>query len=259
MMLRYETRRAIAGLAAVFVNLIAMAAHGENPPEVLPRDPANASFWVRLDTVGADPLFPAMSWYQPLAALEGAPGSFIPLAREGHRSFSPQTIDEVTSYADATKGEALLVARDGVLQIEHYTQGGSEAPSHAFSTHSMTRVLGAVAIGILIDRGRIPSVDVAASTFSPGIRFGAPGPWSQIQGTTGQDLRIFQPGVRVNWRDRAACDRRALCDLSQRLALAPLRRERRVRRTRQTRRHSSYAGVLAGQAGGLGTRRRPYS
>ena len=31
----------------------------------------------------------------------------------------------------------------------------------------MTRVLGAVAIGILIDRGLIPSVDVAASTYLP--------------------------------------------------------------------------------------------
>jgi CubicO group peptidase (beta-lactamase class C family) len=133
----------------------------------VPRDEANASFWNRLDTIGADPLSPALSWYQPLATLQGAPGPFIPLAHEGDRSFSPQTIDEVTSFADATKGDALLVARDGVLQIEHYTPGGSDTPTHAFSAHSMSRVLGAVAIGILIDRGLISSVDVPASTYLP--------------------------------------------------------------------------------------------
>ncbi len=166
-MLAYTMRRAMVGPAAVFVTLFALGAHAESPPEALPRDPANASFWTRLDTVGADPLFPALSWYQPLAVLEGAPGSFIPLAHEGDRWFSPQTIDEVTSYADGTKGDALLVARDGVLQIEHYTPGGSDSPTHVFSTHSMTRVLGAVAIGILIDRGLIPSVDVTASTYLP--------------------------------------------------------------------------------------------
>ncbi len=166
-MLGCKMRRAMIRLAAVLVTLFAQTAYGASPPETLPRDQANASFWNRLDTVGANPLFPALSWYQPLATLEGAPGPFIPLAHAGDRSFSPQTIDEVTSFADGTKGDSLLVAHDGVLQIEHYTPGGSDTPAHDFSTHSMTRVLGAVAIGILIDRGLIPSVDVPASTYLP--------------------------------------------------------------------------------------------
>ncbi len=160
-------RRVTIGLAAVFVSLFGQTTYGASPPDALPRDEANASFWNRLDTVGADPLFPALSWYQPLGVLRGAPGPFIPLANEGDQSFSPQTIDEVTSFADATNGDALLVAHDGVLQIEHYTPGGSDTPTHDFSAHSMSRVLGAVAIGILIDRGLIPSVDVPASTYLP--------------------------------------------------------------------------------------------
>ena len=161
--------RTTIGLAVVFVTLLAQTTHRASPQAALPRNEANASFWNRLDTAGADPLFPPLSWYQPLAPLTGEPGPFIPLANDGDRSFSSQTIDEVTSFADATKGDALLVAQDGVLQIEHYTPGGSDTPTHAFSTHSMTRVLGAIAIGILIDRGLIPSVDVPASTYLPTI------------------------------------------------------------------------------------------
>jgi CubicO group peptidase (beta-lactamase class C family) len=159
--------RVILGLAALLIAPLTLTANESSPPEALPRDEANASFWNRLDTVGADPLSPALSWYQPLATVKGAPGPFIPLVRKSDQSFSPQTIDEVTSYADATRGDALLVAHDGVLQIEHYTAGGSDIPTHTFSTHSMTRVLGAIAMGILIDRGLIPSLDVPASNYLP--------------------------------------------------------------------------------------------
>ena len=159
--------RAMITLATVCATLFAGAALGAAPLVAPPRDQANASFWTRLDTVGADPLFPPLSWYQPLASLEGAPGPFMPLAPEGERTFSAQTVDEVTTFADATKGDALLVAQDGVLQIEHYTPGGADTPNHDFSAHSMSRVLGAISIGILIDRGLIPSVDTPASTYLP--------------------------------------------------------------------------------------------
>ncbi len=141
----------------------ATAAPAASPP---PHDQANASFWSRLDTIGPNPLSPALSWYQPLGTLKGHPGPFIPVGEAGHPIFREETTTEATSFADSTGGDALLVAHAGVLAIEHYAANdAAAAPDHLFSAHSMTRGLGAVAIGILIDQGRIKSVDEPAADF----------------------------------------------------------------------------------------------
>ena len=142
------------------------AVRADEPPPP-PHDAANASFWARLDSVGSDPLTPPLAWYQPLATLAGKPGRPFAIAPEKDRTFAPQTVDEATSFADATNGDALLVAHDGVLQIEHYTPGAPAEPGHLFSTHSMARVLGAIAIGILIDQHRLKTIDQPAANFLP--------------------------------------------------------------------------------------------
>ena len=142
-------------------------ARGDEVPAPPPHDAANASFWSRLDSVGPDPLSPPMEWYAPLTTLAGNSGPFLPIADTKHLSFPNEIVDQATSYADATRGGALLVAIAGVLQIEHYTAGATRDEDHRFSTHSMTRALGAVAIGILIDQRRLATIDQPASNFLP--------------------------------------------------------------------------------------------
>ena len=154
-------------LIGLFVLGSATAVRADEPPPPPPHDAANASFWARLETVGSDPLSLPIAWYQPLATLAGKPGRFIPVASGKNRVFAPQTVAEATSFADATNGDALLVAHDGILQIEHYTPGAKAEPGHLFSTHSMARVLGAIAIGILIDQQRLTTIDQPAANFIP--------------------------------------------------------------------------------------------
>jgi len=156
-----------SGWLALCLSLVFTIAQGADVPDAPPRDAANASFWSRLETIGPDPLSPPLDWYKPLATLQGRPGPFLPIATDANRVFSNEVVDEASSFADETKGDALLVAQGGVLQIEHYTDQGSSDPAHVFSTHSMTRALGAVAIGILIDQKRLASIDQPASNFLP--------------------------------------------------------------------------------------------
>ncbi len=160
-------------LAALGADAAAQTLKSQTPPPVAaipppappPHDQANASFWSRFDNIGPNPLNPPLSWYQPLGALAGNPGPFIPFEQPGRHAFSEEVTTEATSFADDTGGDALLVAHGGLLAIEHYAAGTAAPPDHLFSAHSMTRGLGAVAIGILIDRGQIKSVDEPAADF----------------------------------------------------------------------------------------------
>jgi CubicO group peptidase (beta-lactamase class C family) len=156
-------------LFPIFVVLLGVStlARGDEAPEPPAHDAANASFWSRLESVGPDPLSPPLEWYQPLATLTGNPSPFLPAAKAANPVFPSAVVDEATSFADATNGDALLVAHDGVLEIEHYTAQGSHREDHLFSTHSMVRALGAVAIGILMDQKRLASIDQPASVFLP--------------------------------------------------------------------------------------------
>ena len=192
-----------------------------------PRNDRNSSFWARLDNPPPDPLQPPLSWYAPKAILQGAPGPFLKSASSRTRIFNPQTVQMATSFADLTTSKALLVAHNGILEIEHY--GATDSGDHVFSAHSMTRVLGAVAIGILVDRGIIKSIDMPASdyvaewrndarrvitirqllTMSSGIRTSfstAPGsPYMQgyygadIENTVAEAPLVFEPGKTFNY------------------------------------------------------------
>jgi CubicO group peptidase (beta-lactamase class C family) len=147
---------------------VLLAAPAATQPQVLPpppRDEKNASFWHRIDFPPPVPIFPPDDWYSPLTPLEGRPGPFIEVAKPAKVAFSARTIEQATNYADLAAGDALLVARDGVLQLEHYADGKPGSDAHRFSTHSMTRGLGALAIGILVDRKVIKSIDDSASVY----------------------------------------------------------------------------------------------
>ena len=147
-----------AWLAAALCLLACASAQSQTAP---PRDARNASFWQRIDHPAADPLQPPHSWYQPLAALPGKPGPFLPQAAPGKTTIAVQALDEAARFVEATHGQALIVVHKGVVQTERYF-GGADA-STPFSSHSFAKTLAALTLGAAIADGKIDSVDQAAS------------------------------------------------------------------------------------------------
>jgi len=63
------------------------------------------------------------------------------------------------------EGQALIVLKDGQVQLERYF-GGANADT-LFSSHSMARTLNALAIGVAIADGRIGSVEDPVAKYLP--------------------------------------------------------------------------------------------
>ena len=161
---RRPFRRASITLAALAALAGASAVLAQTMP-LPPRDEKNASFWQRIDHPPADGLQPPRAWYTPLAALKGAAGAFLPAAAAGRGSIGAQALEEASQYAEATGAQALIVVHKGVVQLERY-YGGASAASQ-FSSHSLTKLLAALAVGKAIEEGHIGSVDQPASTWLP--------------------------------------------------------------------------------------------
>ncbi len=154
---------------------VAAPASGSEPSATAgpPRDAANAAFWRRWDSVGPDPLQNPYEWYQPKVRLAGREAPWLPEAAPADRAFATRTLDAAAQFAEHTAGQALIVLKDGKVQLERYF-GGATADT-AFSSHSMARTLNALAIGIAIADGSIASVDDPASRYLPEWRDAARG------------------------------------------------------------------------------------
>jgi CubicO group peptidase (beta-lactamase class C family) len=169
--------RAACTAFALSLSLVLQVASGADtgPPAAAapPRDAANAAFWQRWDSVGADPLQNPYEWYQPKVRLAGREAPWLPEAAPAERAFAPRTLDAAAQFAEHTAGQALIVLKDGKVQLERYF-GGATADT-LFSSHSMARTLNALAVGIAIADGRIASVDDPASKYLPEWRDAARG------------------------------------------------------------------------------------
>ncbi|WAC71975.1 serine hydrolase [Roseateles sp. SL47] len=128
-----------------------------------PRDEANAAFWWRMDHPAANPLEAPYSSYWPLVPLKGEPGPFLPSAPQGHTTVPASALEEASSYVEGSRGMALIVVHRGVVQLERYFNGFDA--EQTFSAHSMAKTLGAMAIGVALQEGRIRSLDQPASTW----------------------------------------------------------------------------------------------
>ncbi len=147
-------------LAAVLATPPTVSAWAQPAP---PRDAANAAFWWRIDNPAANPLDAPRSTYRPMVKLKGAPGTFLPFAAQGQASVPAQALNEAAQFVQATNGESLIVVHRGVVQLERYF-GGADQDTE-FSAASLSKTLGATAIGAAIREGRIQSVDQRASTW----------------------------------------------------------------------------------------------
>ncbi|MDC9822384.1 serine hydrolase [Devosia sp. ZB163] len=125
---------------------------------------AYAPYLPQLIAEGVPPLtWPAVGHFAPLAGDDKAPGL----------SLSPEAatrplVPELGAAFAATGGKALLVARDGRLELEHYAPGISDATR--FNSFSMAKTLVGALVYKALAEGRISSLDQTLGELLPADR-----------------------------------------------------------------------------------------
>jgi CubicO group peptidase (beta-lactamase class C family) len=93
---------------------------------------------------------------------------FLPRGEPAELGVSGGAVDALVKEAEATHSDALIVVRSGKVIIERYF-GRARAP---LETMSITKSLSSLAVGLLIEEGKIASVDAPLSTWFPEWREG---------------------------------------------------------------------------------------
>ncbi|MDX2223677.1 MAG: serine hydrolase [Rhodospirillaceae bacterium] len=125
---------------------------------------ADWRFWVRhVQSPGDDRIIFDFDWYEPRAQVGEGPGRDIPVAAPEARTIDQAALDAVVDYARAKDSYAFIVAHKGVIQAEYYKD--DFGPESKFDTQSMHKGLLAVAFGLALDHGFIPSIDTPAATY----------------------------------------------------------------------------------------------
>ncbi|MFN3432227.1 MAG: serine hydrolase, partial [Candidatus Sericytochromatia bacterium] len=95
-------------------------------------------------------------------AQASAPG-FFPRARAEEVGVSPARLTRLLIEAQAAKASAAIVLKDGRVIAERYFDG----PARPLGTMSVTKAVMGLAIGMLVDERKIPSVNAPMSTWLP--------------------------------------------------------------------------------------------
>jgi CubicO group peptidase (beta-lactamase class C family) len=121
----------------------------------------------------------------------------LPTAPAAQRSIDQAALDAAVTYGGDTDSQALLVYRDGLLELEHYYTG-YDATTRT-PTQSMHKSVLAMLVGIAIEEGHIPSENSPAANWlhewadderaSITIR-------QMLQQTSGIDFDSFSPNIR---------------------------------------------------------------
>jgi CubicO group peptidase (beta-lactamase class C family) len=123
-------------------------------------------FWERhLRAPGDATLLYDIDWYTPRTRISNGMGWDIPRADPGTSRFDPAALAAAVDYARSKDSYAFLVLADGRIEAEFYKDGFG--PETLFDTQSMHKGLLALAFGVMVDRGTIPSIDVPAATYLP--------------------------------------------------------------------------------------------
>ncbi len=101
--------------------------------------------------------------YDPLEAVPGAAFRALPVAK--HPTIRADALEAAAAYAAANNSNAFIVWRDGKIEAERYF-GGTTATTPLVSK-SLSKPVGAVAVGRAIALGKIKSVDQPAADFFP--------------------------------------------------------------------------------------------
>ncbi len=122
--------------------------------------------WHRYLTQPDDITDPANAlWFSPRAALADGNGSKLVVRDEPDRTLPADALEGAWQYAQSMGTDALIIARDGVIELERYGPGIDQAT--LFQSQSLHKGLTAMALGAAIHNGAIASADVAASSLLP--------------------------------------------------------------------------------------------
>jgi CubicO group peptidase (beta-lactamase class C family) len=110
---------------------------------------------------GYDAHVAPVDWYEPVFALAHGSGSVLPVATE--TTLPAALVDEVLQYADEQKSMALIVIRNGKIELERYWPGYDR--DSLFNPQSMSKTVLAMAAGLAIADGAIQSVDDPIGTY----------------------------------------------------------------------------------------------
>ena len=151
---------------------MAAAAPGATPPP--PGDADEALYAKRLSDTGRN-------GRESYDTMEAVPGARTPVETPValHPTISLQARNAAVAYALANASKALLIWRNGRIEVEAYGLGADAAT--LINAKSMAKPLGAIAIGRAIEMGAIKSLDQPAADFVV--------PW---RGTTKADITLRQ-------------------------------------------------------------------
>jgi len=96
-----------------------------------------------------------VEWFEPLAPLAHGSGRLLPQAEPP--TIPQPVLDEVLAYAQAQDSMALIIVRNGRIELEKYWNGYDR--ESLFNPQSMSKTLVGMAVGLAIADGRIGSVD----------------------------------------------------------------------------------------------------
>lgn len=106
-----------------------------------------------------------IGWFQPQETVNGGPIVEWPRSAPNDAAFTRQATDAVVAYAEATKSDALIVLRDGRVEIERYWNGHEGAT--LTNTYYFHAALLPMLYGMAISEGKLRSLDMPAAEFLP--------------------------------------------------------------------------------------------
>ena len=120
-------------------------------------------FYKRLATFSRDTQITDFEWYEPTEVVAGTPGPPLARAPKGDSTIDEALAQDIINFAQDQNSVALLVWHKGAIQLEHY--GDGYGPESRTNSASMHKSVMALAYGVLIEEGIIPSVDEPAATY----------------------------------------------------------------------------------------------
>jgi CubicO group peptidase (beta-lactamase class C family) len=123
-------------------------------------------FWIRwFSQPPGDTVLLNWQWYQPVDVIKDGPSPPLPVADQPDLTIEEDALAEAQAYAEEFDSLAFLVARNGVLQLEHYGEG--QGRETVIDSQSMHKGLLGVVTTVALDQGFIPSLDTPVSTHIP--------------------------------------------------------------------------------------------
>lgn len=134
---------------------VALGTAAPAPAQLSPQAAARLRSFV---AAGYDPLTAPVDWYRQ-APIMGRSRAWP----KAPASAGNSALATALNWAEAQGSTALVVSRGGRLLAEHYWHG--DGRDTRFNSQSMAKTVAALMVGIAIDRGELPGIDVPVGRY----------------------------------------------------------------------------------------------